>query len=45
MSKNSFTYQIPTGYVTCGGKLGIYPNQSTLIKITRKSPSNKCRDG
>lgn len=30
MSKNSFTYQIPTGYVTCGGKLRIYPNQSTL---------------
>lgn len=33
MSKSPFAYQIPDGYVACGGQLRVYPNQTIRTKL------------
>ena len=33
MSKSPFVYQIPDGYVACGGQLRLYPNQTIRTKF------------
>ena len=33
MSKSPVAYQIPDGYVACGGQLRLYPNQIIRTKF------------